>query len=108
MGKRLAMNTAPQLEKVDSPVDPDRVLQPQELADAVGITARTIWLMRKAGNILGDPIPHLASPSDLHAWRRRWPQFLPKDWEGMRWADRLEKYNAEDRRALLVSKYGAK
>lgn len=86
----------------------EKIMTGAELAEALGISESTVERIRKAGRILGDPVPNYATPSDFHAWLRRWPQFLAKDWEGMRWADRLEKYNAQDRRALLVSKFGAK
>jgi hypothetical protein len=84
------------------------VMTVAELAKAVCVSTNTICLVRKAGRILGDPIPNYATAADFNAWFRRWPQFTAKDWEKMRWADRLEKYNALDRRAQLVSKYGAK
>lgn len=86
----------------------EKVMTHADLAEAVGVSLSTITRIHKAGKILGDPIPSFATPSDVHAWLRRWPQFTAKDWEKLRWVDRLEKYNAEDRRALLVNKFGAK
>lgn len=86
----------------------DRVMTQLELAKAVGIAHSTLTAMRKAGKILGDPLPNFSTPSDVHAWLRRWPQFTAKDWEGQRWQERLEKYNAADRREQLVSRFGAK
>jgi len=89
-------------------MDTDRVMSGKELQEATGMCHTTLCMIRKAGMILGDPIPNYASPSDFHAWRRRWPQFIAKDWEGLRWVERLARYNAEDRRAQLVSKFGGR
>lgn len=77
-----------------------------ELARTVGIGLSTLGLIRKAGRILDDPIPNYATPSDIHGWLRRWPQFQARDFEGSRWMERLAKYNAQDRRAQLVSRFG--
>lgn len=89
-------------------IAPDRIMSGRELAENTGLSESAIGMIRKAGRILGDPVPNYASPSDFRGWLRRWPQFLARDWEGKRWMERLEKYNAQDRRALLVSKFGGK
>ena len=89
-----------------APISP--VLTVRELAQAVHIGTNTICLIRKAGRILGDPLPNYATVEDVLAWLKRWPQFVAKDWEKQRWVDRLAKYNAQDRREQLVNKFGGK
>jgi hypothetical protein len=87
---------------------PEKILSDAALAVEVGISAGVLGLARKAGQILDDPIPNYCTARDVKAWLRRWPQFVAADWVGQRWADRLDKYNAANRRARLVDKFGAK
>jgi len=86
----------------------DPVLSSNDLAAAVGIGASTLSLVRKAGKILGDPIPNYATAQDVHAWLRRWPMFLARDWEGERWRERQEKYTGSNQRAPRGGKSGAR
>ena len=90
----------------------EKIMTGAELAEALGVSENVVGFARKASRILEDggpqQIPNYATPSDFHSFFRRWPSFIAKDWEGQRWQERLSRYNAQDRRALLVRKFGAK
>ncbi len=47
-----------------------------KLGAAVGVSRWTIQAIRKAGKILGDPLPNYSTPNEGRKWLRRHPDFV--------------------------------
>jgi hypothetical protein len=51
-------------------------------AEAIGVCAWTIFAMRKAGRVLGDPIGRFTTRAWLMNWLRRHPEFVASHYLG--------------------------